>query len=153
MSNAAAQDTEILELIIEREFAHPPEAVFAAWTNEAALRRWMGPGEVKTPQAKMEPREGGTYVFPMITPDGNTPTVRGTILEIVPNRKLRFTWAWDQEDGRPGQLMEVSLDFREIASGTLLVLHHTNFIDADARDKHEHGWIGCFISLEDHLAG
>ena len=91
MSNAAAQDTEVLELTIEREFAHPPEAVFAAWTDEAALRRWMGPGEVETPKAKMEPREGGTYVFPMITPDGNTPTVRGTILEIVPNRKLRFT--------------------------------------------------------------
>ncbi|MDA7946567.1 MAG: SRPBCC domain-containing protein [Hyphomicrobiaceae bacterium] len=153
MSNAAAEDTEVLQLTIEREFAHPPEAVFAAWTDEKALRRWMGPGEVKAPESRMEAREGGTYVFPMITPDGKTPTVRGKILEIVPNKKLRFTWSWDQEDGSAGQLMEVSLDFRATASGTLLVLHHTNFIDVEARDHHNSGWIGCLVNLEDYLAG
>ena len=152
MSNAVAEKTDVLELTIEREFAHPPEAVFAAWTDEAALRKWMGPGEVVAPESQMDAREGGLYIFPMITPDGKNPTVRGKILEIVPNKKLRFSWAWDQEDGSSGQLMEVSLDFEETAAGTRLVLHHTNFIDAEARDHHNLGWVGCLVNLEDHLA-
>ncbi len=153
MSNAAADTAEVLELTIEREFAHPPEAVFAAWTDERALRKWMGPGEVKAPESQMEAREGGVYVFPMITPDGKNPTARGEILEFVPNKKLRFTWAWDQEDGSAGQLMEVSLDFEETTSGTRLVLHQTNFIDAEARDQHNGGWVGCLVNLEGFLAG
>lgn len=153
MSKTPAGAPEILELTIEREFAHPPEAVFAAWTDEKALRKWMGPGEVKAPKSQMDAREGGAYVFPMVTPDGKNPTARGKILEIVPSKKLRFTWSWDQEDGSSGQLMEVSLEFQETASGTRLVLHQTNFIDAEARDHHNSGWIGCLVNLEDYLAG
>ena len=45
MSDALAKDTAIVpELTIEREFSHPPERVFAAWTSEEALRQWMGAG-------------------------------------------------------------------------------------------------------------
>jgi len=151
MGNAAVK-SEALELTMEREFAHPPEAVFKAWTDQEALRQWMGPGEVKCPGAEMDARQGGSYLFPMMTPDGANPTVRGKILEIVQNRKLRFTWAWDQEDGSAGQEMEVTLDFHETAGGTRLVLHHTNFIDEDARDKHNGGWSGCCDNLEAYLA-
>jgi uncharacterized protein YndB with AHSA1/START domain len=48
--------------------------------------------------------------------------------------------------------MEVTLDFHETAGGTRLVLHHTNFIDEDARDKHNGGWSGCCDNLEAYLA-
>ena len=152
MSDAMTLDTNALELTLEREFAHPVEAVFKAWTDSEALSQWMGPGEVKCPDAQMDAREGGIYVFPMITPDGKNPVVRGTILELVPNRKLRFTWAWDHEDGSAGQRMEVNLDFHETDTGTRLVLHHTNFIDTDTRDHHEQGWSGCCENLETFLS-
>lgn len=151
MSDAAISSSDILELTIERDYAHPVSAVFEAWTRADALKHWMGPGEVECPDAEMEAREGGAYAFPMITPDGKNPVVRGTILEIVPNRKLRFTWAWDHEDGVSGAQMEVALDFHETDTGTRLVLHHINFADADSRDHHTQGWTGCMDKLEGFL--
>ena len=152
MSDAAEVKPEAPELTLEREFAHPPEAVFRAWTETDALKQWMGPGEVKCPGAEMDASVGGAYVFPMISPDGMNPTARGVISEIVPNKKLRFSWAWDQEDGSSGQQMEVTIEFQATASGTRIVLHQTNLIDEEARDKHEHGWNGCCDKLVDYLA-
>ncbi len=152
MSDVAAQQEEILELTMEREFAHPPEAVFEAWTNTQALRRWMGPGEITAPNSEMEACVGGSLTIPMVHNDGTIFTARGKISELVPNRKLRFSWAWDQDDGSAGQQMEITLDFVPTENGTKLTLYQTNFIDEEARDKHGHGWTGCYDKLERYLA-
>lgn len=153
MTDSTADAGERLELTIERELKHPPEAVFAAWTSNEALRIWMGPGEITAPDSTIDAREGGSLTIPMVHPDGTVFTARGQIVELVPNRKLRFTWAWDQEDGSSGQLMEITLDFTPVGSGTRLVLHQTNFIDATAREQHEYGWVGTFVKLEQYLTG
>ncbi len=152
MSNAVAEETEVLELTMEREIAYPPEIVFAAWTKDEALRQWMGPGEITAPDSTMDARVGGALTIPMVHPDGTVTTARGEITEFVQDRKLRFTWAWDQDDGSPGQLMEITLEFFPVDSGTRFVLHQTNFIDAEARDKHEHGWDGCLVKLKGCLS-
>lgn len=151
MSDAVTRQEQILELTVEREFAHPPEAVFEAWTQTPALRQWMGPGEITAPDSEIEPCTGGQLTIPMVHPDGTVVTARGTISEFVPNRKLRFSWAWDQEDGASGQQMEITLNFVPTANGTKLTLYQTNFIDEEARDKHEHGWTGCYDKLEKYL--
>ncbi len=151
MSSAVAE-TDVAGLTMECEFAHPPRAVFRAWTQEDALRKWMGPGEITAPDATIEPREGGSLTVPMVHADGKVLTARGKVLEVVPDRKLRFTWAWDQEDGGAGQVMEITLDFTETDTGTLLILHQTNFIDDEARGHHTQGWNGCFEKLEGFLA-
>ena len=49
--------------------------------------------------------------------------------------------------------MEITLDFHPAGSGTRLVLHQTNLIDDEARDKHAEGWTGSFDCLEAYLAG
>lgn len=152
MSEAAAiSDSEAPVLTIERDFAHAPDKVFAAWTDQAALRQWMGPGEVRAPNAEMVAEVGGAYVIPMLLPDGSKKIVRGTISELVPDRRLRFSWAWDQDDGSPGQLMDVLIEFNATDTGTRLVLRQTNFIDADARDSHNHGWSGSLDKLSTYL--
>ena len=142
------------EVTLEREVPYPPEQVFKAWTDQEALRQWMGPGKICAPNATMDARVGGAYVFPMQRPDGTVTTVRGVIKELVPNRKLRFTWTSDGEDGSPGEdATEITLEFRPTATGTRLALRHTGFTDQDSRDKHAHGWSGCADSLELYLAG
>ena len=35
-----------------------------------------------------------------------------------------------------------------MATGTLLTLLHEQFFDADARDRHQHGWAGAIDKLE-----
>lgn len=152
MSDVATRQDKILELTMEREFAHPPEAVFEAWTDARALRQWMGPGEITAPDSEIEPCIGGQLTIPMVHADGTVVTARGKISEFVPGCKLRFSWAWDQEDGSAGQLMEITLDFVPTENGTKLTLYQTNFIDEEARDKHEFGWNGCHDKLEKYLA-
>jgi uncharacterized protein YndB with AHSA1/START domain len=155
MNDAVAQKsrTAAPELTLERNLHYPPEEVFKAWTDQAALRQWMGPGKICAPNAKMDARVGGAYVFPMQRPDGTVSTVRGVIRELIPNRKLRFTWGWDEDDGSKGHDTEVTLEFHPTSTGTRLVLRHTNFMSDESRDKHEHGWNGCTDSLEAYLAG
>jgi uncharacterized protein YndB with AHSA1/START domain len=141
------------DLVVEREVPYPPEQVFKAWTDQAALRVWMGPGKVSAPDATMDARVGGAYVFPMRRPDGNVTVVRGVIKEMVPNRKLSFSWAWDGEDGKPGEASEVTLEFHPTATGTRLVLRHAGLTDPTIRERHGHGWNGCMESLGLYLAG
>lgn len=150
MSDAAA-NAEAIELTMEREFTHPPEAVFRAWTEQEALRKWMGPGEITAPNSEIDAREGGLLKIPMTHPNGTIFTACGEILELTPNSKLRFTWAWLQEDGSPGQVMDITLDFHATDNGTRLVLHQTNFIDEEARSHHTDGWNGCFEKLAIYL--
>lgn len=150
MSDASMLSEEI-ELTLERDFAHPPEAVYRAWTESDALAKWMGPGEITAPDSQIEACEGGGLTIPMVHSDGKIMTARGEILEIIQNQKLRFTWAWDQEDGSPGQLMDITLEFKPIETGTRLTLHQVNFIDAEARDHHRSGWTRCYEKLEAYL--
>ncbi len=154
MSDALRVETEsdAPELTLEREFAHPVEAVFKAWTDQDALRKWMGPTGFTAPDTEFDARVGGVYIIPMVSPDGNTHTARGVIKELVPNRRLAITWAWDQDEGSAGQQMEIALDFLPTKTGTKLVLHQTNFADETARDMHGQGWGGCLDSLEAYLA-
>ena len=147
-----AQQLDASELRMEREFAHPPKAVFRAWTDTQALRQWMGPGEITAPGSEMDAREGGALIIPMTHPDGAVHTARGEIRELIPDRKLRFSWAWDQEDGSVGQQMEITLEFIPTDKGTRLTLHQTNFVDEEARDKHRFGWNGCLEKLEACIA-
>ena len=151
MSNAANK-ADAPELTVEREYAYPPEAVFKAWTQEDALRKWMGPEDVSAPESQMDARVGGKLIIPMITPNGKNPIARGEILELIPDRKLRFTWAWDQEDGSPGQRTVITLEFIPTEKGTKLSLHQTDFVDEETRDHHIHGWTGCCVKLEGYLA-
>jgi len=151
MSNTMTRDADALELKLEREYAHPVDVVFRAWTDSEALRHWMGPGEITAPEAEIDAREGGGFTIPMVHVDGQVMTARGKILELVPDRKLRFTWVWDQEDGSPGQVMEITLDFFPSQTGTRLTFHQTDFIDAKACDQHEFGWTGSLDKLEGYL--
>lgn len=156
MSERAAETSSARtpRLTLERIIAHPPERVFRAWTDQAELRQWMGPGEIKARDAEMSARVGGAYVFPMLHPDGKVSTVRGVVKELIANRKLRFTWIWDQDDGSRGRQTEVTVDFAPHGKdATRLVLQHVGFADATARDHHAEGWKGCFDSLEAYLAG
>jgi uncharacterized protein YndB with AHSA1/START domain len=112
-----------------------------------------GPGQDLRPNATMDARVGGAYVFPMHRPDGKVTTLRGVIKEVVPNRKLRFTWAWDEEGGKTSDVSEVTLEFHPIAAGTRLVLRHTGLTDPIVRERHARGWSGCTDSVEMYLAG
>ena len=69
----------------------------------------------------------------MIVPNDEH-NVSGVYREIVPNRKLVFTWAWRSTPERESL---VTVTFTPDGDGTLMTLHHEQFFDEAARDRHK----------------
>jgi uncharacterized protein YndB with AHSA1/START domain len=114
------------------------------------MRRWFAPTDAfAVPIAEADVRVGGRYRIVMKAPDGEEHDVRGEYREVVPVEKLVFTWAWR---ATPERESLVTVRLRPLGTGTELTLTHEKFYDAEARDRHEQGWIGCLARLEQTFA-
>ena len=147
----APQSTADRTLVIERTFNAPPERVFAAWTEPEMLAKWWGPEGAKLPGALMEFRVGGRYRTAMTGPDGNAHIVSGTYREIVPPRKLVFTWGWE-EDGKRGYETEVTVVLEPAGKGTKMRFVQEVFASAEMMQGHQMGWDASFKLLDKALA-
>jgi uncharacterized protein YndB with AHSA1/START domain len=108
------------------------------------IARWFGPEGVTGVQAETDMRIGGRYRIVARSAD-DTHEVGGAYREIVPNEKLSFTWAWKSTPERESL---VTVTFKPDGTGTILTLLHEQFFDADARDRHQHGWTGAIDKME-----
>jgi len=134
-------------LTIKRRFKAAPEKVFAAWTDPQKMTRWMGPAEVMHCEATNDLRVGGRYHIRMLA-DGEEHNVGGVYREIVPNEKVVFTWAWRSTPERESL---VTMTVKPDGDGSLMTLHHEQFADEAARDRHNTGWTGTLLRLETFL--
>ena len=150
---AAAGSDPDQSLVLTRAFDARREAVFRAWTDPAQVARWLGPRTVKADVKTMDPRPGGNYRIAMHRADGGVSTVQGTYREVVPPERLSFTWAWEDEAGKPGHETVVTVTFREIGNRTELTLRHELFDTRAARDDHGQGWTASFDTMTEVLAG
>jgi uncharacterized protein YndB with AHSA1/START domain len=155
MAEAAArlapQSTADRTLVIERTFNASPERVFAAWTEPAMLARWWGPEGAKLPGALMDFRVGGRYRTAMTGPDGNAHIMSGVYKEIVPPRRLVFTWAWE-EDGKRGHETEITIDLEPAGKATKMRFVQEVFATSKALEGHQMGWDASFALLDKALA-
>jgi uncharacterized protein YndB with AHSA1/START domain len=78
---------------IDRDFAAPPEAVFAAWTAPEHFARWFGGKDVQVPLDSLDfiAEPGRTWSAQMVLPDGTTMDWTGEFVEVVPNKRLVVT--------------------------------------------------------------
>ena len=136
-------------LTIKRRFSAPPAKVFAAWTDPQKVMGWMGPGEIRAVSAEGDPRKGGRYRWVMRAPNGEVHDVSGVYREVVPDRKLVFTWAWVSTPERESL---VTVDIKPDGAGSLMTLTHEQFFDEDARDRHNQGWAAAIDKMEKYLA-
>jgi uncharacterized protein YndB with AHSA1/START domain len=69
-------------------FPHPPEKVWRALTNPGLLASWLMPND-------FEPRVGHRFTFRTdpVPGHGFDGIVRCEVLELVPARRLRISWA------------------------------------------------------------
>lgn len=149
-SDAPRARASEIELNLERHFAAPPERVFQALTDPAELARWWGPENHSVPVCELDVRPGGAWRTCMRAPDGGEHCVSGVYREVVPPRRLVYTWSWDSEDG-PGDETLVTLELTARDGGTDLVLTHRGFVSDELRDKHQGGWGSCFDCLDTYL--
>jgi uncharacterized protein YndB with AHSA1/START domain len=137
------------EVRIERHYPFAPEKVWRAWTEPQALSRWFGagrPGGVA--EAEVDLRVGGRWRIVSRVPGGETHDVSGVYQEVVPHRRLVFSWAFHST---PERVSRVTIDFTAQDGGTALRFVHDRFFDEQARANHERGWLPLFEQLEAHL--
>lgn len=138
-------------LRMEQTFPAPREKVFAAWTHPEVLRRWWGAGpEWTSPWVEVDVRVGGRYRLAMSAPgSADTHVVAGEYLEVDPPGRLVYTWRWESPVAPGGDATTlVTVEFRDAgAAGTTVVLTHSGFSGASARDQHGVGWRACLVNL------
>lgn len=128
------------ELRLERLIAAAPEEVFALWTDPAEIVKWWAADRHEIPDSDFDVRPGGHWHATYRTPDGGRRTVNGIYRTVEPPRRLVFSWAWLEADGRRGHETEVSVTLEPTPGGTRLVLLHQSFDSRDSRERHDQGW-------------
>lgn len=111
----------------------PPEAVWAALTDPAAIRAWMG--DDRTVEVDLRP--GGSF---RLFNGGTT----GTIQSFEIGRRLTCSWRqgeWpaEWEDSR------VEWTLTPVDGGTRVHLVHDRLPNRQERDGHDEGWDAYFL--------
>ena len=133
-------------LQIERSINAPPEIVYAAWLEAETMRRWLAPSDdFTTIVHRADGKVGGGFKIEMRKPDGSVHIASGTYTELVPARRIAFTWTWENhpEDGNS----VIGVDLAPEGKGTRLVFTHEQLPNATSRDNHLTGWTGCLERL------
>jgi uncharacterized protein YndB with AHSA1/START domain len=127
-----------------RRIKAPPAKVYAAITRPELMLRWWGPDAGPTLSAEADVRPGGRFsiVFRLLNGDEHNPT--GVYRDVVPDRKLAFTWEWRDA---PEKKSLVTFLLRPVDGGTELTLIHEQLPDEAARQSHEAGWAGLLDKL------
>jgi uncharacterized protein YndB with AHSA1/START domain len=140
------------ELVITRVFDAPRRLVFKAWTEPEHMMRWRGPKGFTVSVLGHELRPGGAYRIHMRSPEGTDHWLRGVYREIVEPERLTFTWAWEDEHGKPRHETLVTVTFAELDGKTRLTLHQAVFESVTACDAHRASWSSSLERLADFLA-
>jgi len=108
----------------------PPARVYELLTDAELLTRWMAP------IAHTEPRVDGEVTWT----HHNGDSVIGRYVELVPARRVVFTYGWDRADVEvPPGSTTVEIDLRPERDGTMLHLVHRG-LDEPMADAHAGGW-------------
>lgn len=133
-------------LVLERVYPVAPEKVWRAWTDPEAVKQWWGPGTGEPVSlAELDVRAGGRFRIVFGGGDGSAHEVQGAYVEVVPHRRLVFTWTWP--NSTPERESLVTIVFRAVAQGTALEFRHDRHFDEAARDNHLRGWTGSLAKL------
>ena len=133
-------------LVLKRRLKAKPEKVYEAWTKPEQMTQWWGvTGGPRPPIAETDLRVGGRFKVQFWDPKNEHHSVSGLYREVVPNRKLSFSWAWQSTPERESM---VTIELNPVTDGTMLTLTHEQFFDETARDDHGRGWTVALDRLE-----
>jgi len=135
--------TESRVVAREIQIEAKPETIWKLLVDPKEVVRWMGQ------TADFDPRPGGKYRMQVIP--GHTAS--GKFVEVLPPRKLVYTWGWEEGDDvvRPGSTTVV-IELVPRGNGTLLRFRH-ELPTVDSANSHAFGWDHYFERLATVAAG
>jgi uncharacterized protein YndB with AHSA1/START domain len=139
---------EKLSLEIKRLIKAPPDRVYAAWTDPTQLKHWFGPEKVQTRDLIVDVRVGGKFRWDLTNSEGEKMTCRGEYRELQPDKKIVFTWQWEDDEDWQNHISVVTVELYERDGDTELRLIHEQLPNEESRDGHTGGWNSALDKLE-----
>ncbi len=97
----------------------PAQRVFKAFIDADAMTKWLPPHGFTAKVHEMEPRVGGRYRMSFTNfSTGSSHSFGGEYLEVVENKRLRYTDRFD-DPNLPGE-MHTTVTFEPVSCGTEL---------------------------------
>ena len=81
------------------------------------------------------------------SPEHGEISFSGVYREIIPDRRLVFTFAWDNDGPSAGAETLVTITFEEHRGKTVQTFHQRPFMTVESRDSHVGGWTEAFDKL------
>jgi uncharacterized protein YndB with AHSA1/START domain len=139
------RSVEHATFVVERSYEASPERAFAAWADKEAKARWFADSDA---QLDFDFRIGGRERNRGTAPDGNAYTYEAIYQDIVPARRIVYTYEMLLE----GTRISVSLataEFNRERDGTRLIFTEQGaFLDGhEPPARREHGMGGLLDSL------
>ena len=135
-------------LVLKCHLDVTPAEAFRAWSDPTELAQWWGPEEGdKSVVVDIDVRPGGSYHIVTNALSGDEYDFSGEYREVVPNKKVSFTWATGHEKGSSTVTAELASE----GDGTNLVLTHQGLATKEERDGCRKGWQGALQKLERQL--
>ncbi len=143
---------ENLTVLIRRTVKAPAARAFRAWTEVDQMKKWFGCNDINSIEVTQDFVVGGQYKIVAASCSGaGTNTVHGTFKEIIPNKKVVYTWN-NESPNAPAQDTVVSVEFIDHGDTTEIVLEHTRFAVDKSAEGHSFGWNQSLDKFETLLA-
>ena len=138
------------EVVIEKEFSQTPATVFSFLSEPLNLLKWWGPEGIKiTEGSKLQFLETGPWGSVMTNSEGQNYKVTGEVLEIIPQKLIKFTWAWHDDEDKRGHESVVQFKVESIeGGGTRFSLIHKGLADEESAQNHMGGWTSSLKRFE-----
>lgn len=117
------------EVRVVRRVAAAPEVVFSFLTSSEKWSAWQGR------ETTIDPRPGGEYR--MVAP--NDGVASGTVMEIVDNERIVFTWGWEGHPAVPPGSSTVTIELTAADGATIVTLTHSGLPEGEV-GLHQMGW-------------
>ena len=121
----------MIDVVVTRRIAASPATIFSFFMDADRWTSWQGVG------GEIDPRPGGAFRIRM----AGAQVASGRFVEVVPNRRIVFTWGWEGEASPvPPGSTTVVIELEPNETGTTLTLTHRALEPPPVAEHHRQGW-------------
>ena len=80
-------------------------------------------------------------------------SVHGEYRELQPDKKVVFTWQWEDDETWENHTSLVTVELDDAEGGTQVTLTHEQLPNEASREAHTKGWNSAFDKLEKLFGG
>ena len=152
------KDTGNKKLTVIRAFDAPLGQVWKAWTESEILDKWWAPKPYRAETKKMDFREGGFWLYKMVSPEGGGDWCKEIFKSIDRHKSITNAVSFCDEEGNLNPdfpVMHWKKQFSDTGSGTTVTIEITFNTDDDLeailKMGFQEGFIAGLSNLDEYL--